>query len=87
MIPTAQIETVRQVDFTHMPTSWEGFQALGVTAKIAYGTRRVETARAFIRFCKTDGHVMVTVADVARYRLESDLDGSFWAIDGSSLWI
>ena len=40
-----------------------------------------------IRFCKTHGLVMVTVADLARYRLESEFDGWLWAIDGSSLWV
>jgi hypothetical protein len=30
---------------------------------------------------------MVTIADLARYRLESEFDGSHWAIDGSSLWV
>jgi hypothetical protein len=28
---------------------------------------------------------MVTIADLARYRLESDYDGSLWAIDASLL--
>ena len=40
-----------------------------------------------IRFCKTHGLVMVTIADLARYRLELEFDGSLWAIDGSSLWV
>ena len=32
-----------------------------------------------IRFCKTHGLVMVTVADLARYRLESEYERSLWA--------
>jgi 3,4-dihydroxy-2-butanone 4-phosphate synthase/GTP cyclohydrolase II len=40
-----------------------------------------------IRFCKTHGLLMVTVADLARYRLESAFDGSPWAINGSALWV
>ena len=30
-----------------------------------------------IRFCKTHGLVMVTVADLARYRLESEFEDRF----------
>jgi 3,4-dihydroxy-2-butanone 4-phosphate synthase len=40
-----------------------------------------------IRFCKRHGLVMVTVADLARYRLDSEFDGSLWAIDDSSLCV
>jgi 3,4-dihydroxy 2-butanone 4-phosphate synthase/GTP cyclohydrolase II len=40
-----------------------------------------------IRFCKTHGLVMVTVADLARYRLESDYEGSLSALDASFLCV
>ena len=36
-----------------------------------------------IRFCKTHGLVMVTVADLARYRLESEYEESLWASDAT----
>ena len=40
-----------------------------------------------IRFCEKHGLVMVTVADLARYRLESEYEGSLWEIDGSFLCV
>jgi 3,4-dihydroxy-2-butanone 4-phosphate synthase len=36
-----------------------------------------------IRFCETHGLVMVTVSDLARYRLESEYERSLWAVDAS----
>ena len=35
------------------------------------------------RFCEAHGLVMITVADLARYRLESKYEESLWAIDAS----
>ena len=40
-----------------------------------------------IRFCKTHGLVMVTVADLARYRLETEFEGPPLEIDGSFLCV
>ena len=40
-----------------------------------------------IRFCKKHGLVMVTVAELARYRLESDYEGSLWASMASFLCV
>ena len=38
-----------------------------------------------IRFCKTHGLVMVTVADLARYRLETEYEGTLWASNATAL--
>src|SRR5436309_7979155 len=57
------------------------------TCEIVHDDAAMARPPDLIRFCKTHGLVMVTVADLARYRLESDYDGSLWAIDGSSLWV
>jgi hypothetical protein len=35
-----------------------------------------------IRFCRKHGLLMITVADLAHYRLELDLEASFAAIEG-----
>jgi hypothetical protein len=35
-----------------------------------------------IRFCKKHGLLMITVADLARYRLELDFETTFAAIEG-----
>ena len=40
-----------------------------------------------IRFCKTHGLVMVTVADLARYRLESEYEGSLSVIDPFLMYV
>jgi len=35
-----------------------------------------------VRFCRKHGQMMITVADLARYRLDLDFEASFAAIDG-----
>jgi 3,4-dihydroxy-2-butanone 4-phosphate synthase/GTP cyclohydrolase II len=64
-----------------------GLQAAGVICEIVNDDGTMARVPDLIQFCKTHGLVMVTVADLARYRLESEFDGSPWAINGSSLWV
>src|SRR6266568_4166377 len=63
-----------------------GLYPAGVICEIVNDDGTMARVPDLIRFCKTHGLVMVTVADLARYPLESEYEGSLWAIDGSSLW-
>jgi 3,4-dihydroxy-2-butanone 4-phosphate synthase/GTP cyclohydrolase II len=62
-----------------------GLSPAGVICEIVNDDGTMARVPDLIRFCKTHGLVMVTVADLARYRLESEFEGSLWAIDGSLL--
>ena len=64
-----------------------GLYPAGVICEIVNDDGTMARVPDLIRFCKKHGLVMVTVADLARYRLESEYDGSLWAIDGSSLCV
>jgi 3,4-dihydroxy-2-butanone 4-phosphate synthase/GTP cyclohydrolase II len=64
-----------------------GLQPAGVICEIVNDDGTMARVPDLIRFCKTHGLVMVTVADLARYRLESEFDGSPFVINGSSLWV
>ena len=64
-----------------------GLSPAGVICEIVNDDGTMARVPDLIRFCKAHGLVMVTVADLARYRLESEFDGSLGAIDGSSLWV
>src|SRR5438876_2904673 len=67
--------------------SLAGLYPAGVICEIVNDDGTMARVPDLIQFCKTHGLVMVTVADLARYRLESEFDGSLWAIDGSSLCV
>jgi 3,4-dihydroxy-2-butanone 4-phosphate synthase/GTP cyclohydrolase II len=64
-----------------------GLYPAGVICEIVNDDGTMARVPDLIRFCKRHGLLMVTIADLARYRLESEFDGSHWAIDGSSLWV
>jgi len=64
-----------------------GLYPAGVICEIVNDDGTMARVPDLIRFCKTHGLVMVTIADLARYRLESEFNGSLWAIDSSSLWV
>ncbi len=64
-----------------------GLYPAGVICEIVNDDGTMARVPDLIRFCRTHGLVMVTVADLARYRLESEFDGSLWAIDGFSLCV
>src|SRR5947209_374489 len=64
-----------------------GLYPAGVICEIVNDDGAMARVPDLIRFCKTHGLVMVTVADLARDRLESEFDGSLWAIDDSSLCV
>jgi 3,4-dihydroxy-2-butanone 4-phosphate synthase/GTP cyclohydrolase II len=63
-----------------------GLYPAGVICEIVNDDGTMARVPDLTHFCKTHGLVMVTVADLARYRLESEFDGSIAAIAGSSLW-
>ena len=64
-----------------------GLYPAGVICEIVNDDGTMARVPDLIRFCKTHGLVMVTVADLARYRLESEYEGSLWAIDASFLCV
>ena len=62
--------------------SLAGMYPAGVICEIVNNDGTMARVPDLIRFCKKHGLVMVTVADLARYRLELDFEASFAAIDG-----
>ena len=64
-----------------------GLYPAGVICEIVNDDGTMARVPDLIRFCETHGLVMVTVADLARYRLESEYEESLWAIDGSFLCV
>jgi 3,4-dihydroxy-2-butanone 4-phosphate synthase/GTP cyclohydrolase II len=64
-----------------------GLHPAGVICEIVNDDGTMARVPDLIRFCKRHGLVMMTVADLARYRLESEYEGSLWAIDGSLLCV
>ena len=54
----------------------------GVICEIVNDDGTMARVPDLIRFCKKHGLLMITVADLARYRLELDFETSFAAIDG-----
>jgi 3,4-dihydroxy-2-butanone 4-phosphate synthase/GTP cyclohydrolase II len=60
-----------------------GFYPAGVICEIANDDGTMARVPDLIRFCKTHDLLMITVADLARYRLEADYDGFLGsALDG-----
>jgi 3,4-dihydroxy-2-butanone 4-phosphate synthase/GTP cyclohydrolase II len=49
MIKTAQIDTVRRIATTQLPTKWGVFQVTGYEREVVNGSRSVETALAIIK--------------------------------------
>ena len=64
-----------------------GLYPAGVICEIVNDDGTMARVPDLFRFCETHGLVMITVADLARYRLESEYEGSLWAIDGSLLCV
>ncbi len=60
--------------------SLAGLYPAGVICEIINDDGTMARVPDLIRFCKTHDLLMITVADLARYRLESDFDGSLLAI-------
>jgi 3,4-dihydroxy-2-butanone 4-phosphate synthase/GTP cyclohydrolase II len=60
-----------------------GLYPAGVICEIVNDDGTMARVPDLIRFCETHGLVMITVADLARYRLESKYEESLWAIDAS----
>ncbi len=64
-----------------------GLTPAGVICEILNDDGTMARVPDLIRFCDAHGLVMVTVSDLARYRLASEYEGSLWAIDGSLLCV
>jgi len=64
-----------------------GLNPAGVICEIVNDDGTMARVPDLVRFCETHGLVMITVADLARYRLESEHEGSAGAIDGSLLCV
>jgi 3,4-dihydroxy-2-butanone 4-phosphate synthase/GTP cyclohydrolase II len=62
--------------------SLAGMYPAGVICEIVNDDGAMARMPDLIRFCRKHGLVMVTVADLARYRLDLDFEASFAAIDG-----
>jgi 3,4-dihydroxy-2-butanone 4-phosphate synthase/GTP cyclohydrolase II len=62
--------------------SLAGLYPAGVICEIVNDDGTMARVPDLIRFCKKHGLVMVTVADLARYRFETDFERSLGAIDG-----
>ena len=62
-----------------------GLYPAGVICEIVNDDGTMARVPDLTRFCETHGLVMITVADLARYRLESEYETSLWAIDSSFL--
>jgi len=62
--------------------SLAGMNPAGVICEIVNDDGTMARVPDLIRFCRKHGLVMVTVADLARYRLDLDFEASFAAIDG-----
>src|SRR6266567_213399 len=62
--------------------SLAGMYPAGVICEIVNDDGTMARVPDLIRFCRKHGLVMVTVADLARYRLDLDFEASFAAIDG-----
>jgi 3,4-dihydroxy-2-butanone 4-phosphate synthase/GTP cyclohydrolase II len=60
-----------------------GLNPAGVICEILNDDGTMARVPDLIPFCKTHGLVMVTVSDLARYRLESEYERSLWATDAS----
>jgi len=59
-----------------------GMYPAGVICEIVNDDGTMARVPDLIRFCRKHGLVMVTVADLARYRLDLDFEASFAALDG-----
>jgi 3,4-dihydroxy-2-butanone 4-phosphate synthase/GTP cyclohydrolase II len=60
-----------------------GLYPAGVICEIVSDDGTMARVPELFRFCEAHGLVMITVADLARYRLESKYEESLWAIDAS----
>jgi len=59
-----------------------GLYPAGVIGEIVNDDGTMARVPDLVRFCKIHDLMMITVADLVRYRLAWDYEGSFGAIDG-----
>jgi 3,4-dihydroxy-2-butanone 4-phosphate synthase/GTP cyclohydrolase II len=64
-----------------------GLYPAGVICEIVNDDGTMARVPDLFRFCETHGLVMVTVADLAHYRLETECQGSPWGADASALCV
>jgi len=62
--------------------SLAGLQPAGVICEIVNDDGTMARVPDLIRFCRKHGLLMITVAELARYRFDCDFEGSLAAIDG-----
>ncbi|HKA86857.1 MAG TPA: 3,4-dihydroxy-2-butanone-4-phosphate synthase [Haliangiales bacterium] len=62
--------------------SLAGLYPAGVICEIVNDDGTMARVPDLVRFCKTHDLLMITIADLARYRFDADPDGSFAAMDG-----
>jgi len=80
--PGGVLERRGQTEATVDLASLAGMYPAGVICEIVNDDGTMARVPDLIRFCRKHGLVMVTVADLARYRLDLDFEASFAAIDG-----
>jgi 3,4-dihydroxy 2-butanone 4-phosphate synthase/GTP cyclohydrolase II len=59
-----------------------GFHPAGVICEILNDDGTMARVPELVRFCKRHNLVMISLADLARYRFEADFDGAFGALEG-----
>jgi 3,4-dihydroxy 2-butanone 4-phosphate synthase/GTP cyclohydrolase II len=64
-----------------------GLYPAGVICEIVNDDGTMSRVPDLIRFCNTHGLVMVTVADLARYRVDTGYEASLWASDATALCV
>jgi 3,4-dihydroxy 2-butanone 4-phosphate synthase/GTP cyclohydrolase II len=64
-----------------------GLSPAGVICEIVNDDGTMARVPDLTRFCKTHGLVMVTVADLARYRFDAEYEESLWASDANALCV
>jgi 3,4-dihydroxy 2-butanone 4-phosphate synthase/GTP cyclohydrolase II len=62
--------------------SLAGLQPAGVICEIVNDDGTMARVPDLIRFCRKHGLLMITVAELARYRFDCDFEGALAAIDG-----
>jgi 3,4-dihydroxy-2-butanone 4-phosphate synthase/GTP cyclohydrolase II len=64
-----------------------GLYPAGVICEIVNDDGTMSRVSDLIRFCKIHGLAMVTVADLARYRLDAEYEEAFWVSDAAALCV
>jgi 3,4-dihydroxy 2-butanone 4-phosphate synthase/GTP cyclohydrolase II len=82
-VPKRRGQTEAAVDLARLA----GLNPAGVICEIVNDDGTMARVPDLVRFCESHGPVMISVADLARYRLEAEHEGSPGAIDRSLLCV